>query len=186
MLILSKGEKKPIKYVDIIVHTFKQFPKSFHLPGYPQYPDSENIRRQIDSFTTKGYIRTGNRTYIFTDLGMEVAEGLRQQYGKGKETVKELIMAPNDLREYSRLIGLKGFQLFLKDSSTHPLDVDIYDFFNITVRTNKNEVKGRFSIVGELLKKAKSLSLEFSEEMINYKKILEKVYKDIFSNENKT
>ena len=56
---LSKFTSKVVRYEDVIVNTFELFPKSFHLVGYPQYPDTESISKKIyDVLRVKGFVTT--------------------------------------------------------------------------------------------------------------------------------
>lgn len=185
--ILSKGEKKIVKNEDVIVHTFKLFPEKFQLPGYPDYPDTGYISKRLyDELKPRGYLRTAKRRLQLTGLGIEVGKKLLQRFEGQTEKNIEPKMLQHEFSEYQRLISLKGFNLFLNDPDNDPLDIDIYDFYNISVRTNKPEVKGRFNIVAELLKKARSIGFKYSDEIVAYKKRLDRLYKEISRDENKS
>ncbi len=183
--IISNGEKTTVKYEDVIVHTFKLFPDKFHLPGYPYYPDTGYISKRLyDELKPRGYLRIAKRRLKLTGLGIEVGKKLLQRFEGQKELCLEPKMSSQELSEYQRLINLKGFKLFLSGSNNDLIDVDIYDFFSVSVRTNNLEVEGRFNIISELLKKAKSLGLEYSRELIKYKNRLDQLYKEIVRYEN--
>lgn len=184
--ILCKGEKRIVKYEDVIVHTFELFPDKFHLPGYPKYPDTESISKKLyDVLRPKGYLRTAKREYELTNLGLEVGETLLSRFEGKRGLDRKSRISPQEMTEYDRLVKLGGFQLFLKDKDSNPLDVDIYDFYKISVRTNKREVMGRLNIIAELLNKAASLRLEYVEEMIEYKEKLDRLFKEVTASENR-
>lgn len=101
-----------------------------------------------------------------------------------KSSLHNSDISSDEILEYERLVRSKGFNLFLKRNNFIPIDVDVYEFYNISVRTNKHDRRGRIKVVSELLKKVKSSNLVRVTELMEYKKTIDAVYKDISKDEN--
>src|SRR5690242_7249731 len=72
-----------LKYEDIVVRAFEMFPEEFALRGYPQYPDSSDIHKPLYGALKKnGWVRSSNKAFGLTPLGIERAERL----AKGGDT----------------------------------------------------------------------------------------------------
>ena len=68
---------KAIEYQHIIVNAYKQFPDNFHLKDYPEYPDSETVKKRIyDTLKPKGFVRVVKHNVELTEYGKEVANAL--------------------------------------------------------------------------------------------------------------
>jgi hypothetical protein len=67
--------KREINSEDIVAACFLLFPERFHLPGYPQWPDSTVVNKRWLDCRNRGYI-TGSTAHGFslTPEGLQVAE----------------------------------------------------------------------------------------------------------------
>src|SRR3989344_68634 len=76
MYWLSKGTTENLKYEDIVVELFKKFPETFHLRGYPQYPDSGDLIHKplYSTLKPKGLVTSGNKMFALTSFGISIAE----------------------------------------------------------------------------------------------------------------
>ena len=180
---LHKAGKHRISYEDLIVKSHKLFPDSFSLKSYPEFPDSHVIYSSL-RLTVKpnGFIDIKNKMIKFTEYGLSTAESLYNQYnglGKQKTKTQENDFSANQKTELRRLLKHKGFQLFLKNDKVEILDIDIYDFFEISVRTSSSDRKSRFSIIKALINKALETNNQNIKQLAKYKKLLVKKYEEI-------
>ena len=77
-----------------------------------------------------------------TQQGIEAAKILNQlKTEKIKKDINKLTQSQKN--EINRLINTRGFNLFLKDPNIKLLDIDVYDFYNISVRTKAHDIKQR-------------------------------------------
>lgn len=67
-----------LPYSDIVVSAWKRFPEQYCLPGYPEYPDSSNVHKQLyGSLKSAGYILAeGKKTFRLTEAGLAKAREL--------------------------------------------------------------------------------------------------------------
>ncbi|MDD3607834.1 MAG: hypothetical protein PHQ20_03505, partial [Candidatus Moranbacteria bacterium] len=77
LLKLAKGTKKNIKFEDLVVSLFKEFPEDFHLRGYKEYPDAESIRKPLYKFKKEGVLLVRNMVISFTDKGLDIANNIK-------------------------------------------------------------------------------------------------------------
>ena len=86
----------------------------------------------------------------------------------------------NIINEIKRLFKCKGFELFINEHKYEILDIDIYDFFEISVRTSLSDIKNRFSTINALIKKSiKSINKPEIEQLAEYKDLLINKYEEI-------
>ena len=67
----------------------------------------------------------------------------------------------------------------MKNANSKLLDVDIYEFYNISARTNTLEIKGKIKIVNELLEKLKKHSVPNIIELLNYRLKIDKLMREL-------
>ncbi len=78
---LARNKKVPFTAADLVVQTFRSFPKSFCLEGHPEYPDSNQLFVTIMGRTApmmkRGWLqKIGTRKYTITPKGLEDAASL--------------------------------------------------------------------------------------------------------------
>jgi len=182
---LSKGEKLALRYEDIAVFALSTFPNKMHLPGYPQYPHADLVKKRIyDTLKPNGYVRTAGGKIELTDYGIKTGKELAARLESEKPREQEYELSESELKEFNRLGNLQGFSLYLCDPAFSPIDVDFYDFYLVTVRTNLNEVKGRIRALEKLLDMAISLGLDRATDLKEYKNRLDSLYKEMTKVEN--
>jgi len=180
--IYKEGNNR-VSYEDLIVQSHKLFPDSFSLKSYPEFPDSHVIYSSLRlTVKTNGFIDIKNKMIKFTEYGLSTSEALYNQYNgleKQKTKSKENDFSANEKTELRRLLKHKGFQLYLKNDKVEILDIDIYDFFEISVRTSSADVKSRFSIIKALMNKALKTNNPQIEQLFEYKNLLIKIYEEL-------
>jgi hypothetical protein len=156
---LADGETRFLKYEDIVVRAFEMFPGEFALRGYPQYPDSSDIHKPLYGVLKRqGLIRSANKTFALTALGVERAKRLMLSAGKAIEEPRsaDRLTRAEDA-EVDRALKSAAFGLFIDDKRDRILDTDFYAFFGCTVRTPKNDFIGRLNATRNAIKHAKKL-----------------------------
>ena len=183
MYKLSKGRKKNLKFEDIVVALFKQHRNDFHLRGYSQYPDSENVEKAIYSNLKKnGLVNYGNKIFSLTDKGLSFAEELKRKIGD-KKFVSSIKLPRFIDKETMRMKNLDGFKFFLSNNTEKILDTDFYSYLGVSVRTEKDEFLRRLKtiedVISELQKKA--IKEPLYNKLVNYHKFLVNKFKDIIN-----
>jgi hypothetical protein len=144
MFDLSKGESKALLYEDIVVAAFKRYPEDFQLRGYPQYPDSSDIHKPLYKMKRDGLVRSANKSFMLTPMGIGVAQGLSGT----PEATRDRLTKPEE-NEINRITKSQAFQLFQEGMSSRILDTDFYDYLGVSVRTPKGDFLGRVATVAQ-------------------------------------
>ena len=180
---VSSGQKKNVRFEDLVASLFKKYPDHFHLKGYPQFPDSESVNNALyHNLKKEGLISYGNKVFSLTDRGLMVAKELKE-ITSGK-IVKKASRFPKFIeQEIRRIKSLEGFRLFLEGNLEKILDTDFYNYFGISVRTGKSEFLGRLNTIYDLAKilQKKQKKDQIDNELIGYHKFMVDKFKDIIS-----
>jgi hypothetical protein len=172
---MSKGKKKELFFDDVIVETFKAYPKDFSLPRYEEFPDSDIFRRELYfSLRPLGLIRIAKRKCMLTEDGLERGATL------SKSTIPEDAGNRVLVKEVGRINTLKGFQLFLMNQPGEIIDHDLYEFFGFSVRSRPLEVAERVSRLRSVIKKLAKLNPEKGTQITNYMKFLKNRFREYF------
>jgi hypothetical protein len=142
MFDLSKAESKALQYEDIVVAAFKRYPEDFQLRGYPQYPDSSDIHKPLYKMKREGLVRSANKSFMLTPMGLEVA----QKLAGTPEVSRDRLTKPEET-EINRILKSQAFQLFQEGHNSKILDTDFYDYLGVSVRTPKGDFLGRVATV---------------------------------------
>jgi len=181
MYELSKGRKRNLKFEDIVVAVFKKYKDEFHLPGYPQYPDSENVNKAIYSYLRRnGLVTYGNKIFSLTDKGIEFVKLLRKESGD-KKLISVAKMPRFIENEISRIKNLEGFKLFIKGETDRILDTDFYNYLGVSARSAKDDFWGRLSTLNDVVNKLQKTDQKevLYSQIINYHKFLLDQFKEI-------
>lgn len=175
---LSDKSKRSIRYEDIVVAVFKRFPHDFQLKGYPEYPDSGDlIHKPLYEYKKKGLIQAGNKMFALTEKGLVAVEKLSQAL-TGKE-IKETTRLPRDIeKEVNRILRTQAFRLFV-EGNTNLLDTDFYDYLGVTVRTGRNDFKGRLRTVSDAVNAVVQEKEPIYKKLTEYHKFMTSRFKDI-------
>ena len=156
---LWKDGHKKVRYEDIVVKTFKDYPSDFHLKGYPEFPDTgDAVHKPLYDYRKRGMVTASNKMFSLTSHGVAEAERLRDQEG-GKPHSQEIHhrLERNAQIELERIKQLESFRLFLSGKQDEIIDSDLFEYLGVSVRSTKNEFIGRLEImraVTEMLEKS--------------------------------
>lgn len=163
-------ENKIILYEDLIVKAYSEFPDAFCLDGYPQYPDSNKINKEIyGRLRTKGLIRISNKQIELTDLGLKEITHESDSADPIKLTRKEKI-------EYLRMIKLEGFNLYVMGKEIELIDQDFHFFFKINTGTKWQDREGAIKNVQEYIDSFIHKNTEYSTKLLEYSNLLIKKF----------
>lgn len=169
MYHLTGGTTASVEYEDIVVKSWQLFPDDFGLRKYShQYPDSSDQHKPLyGPLKTRGFVRSGNKTFRLTDKGLEYAEKLDSVL-KGKISFSEAAggdsqggrLSRNKQEQLNRILQTEAFRLFSEGSKESILDTDFYTYLGVTVRTDKNEFLGRLNTVADAVQDGERLKAD--------------------------
>jgi len=177
----SSGEKSA-RIEDILVRSFEFFPQDFQINFYPQYPDTECIRRVLYALIPEGYVRIANRYCSLTKEGSARGEEINS-FLNGDNT---LISGRKDSyynSEIKRLTSLEGFIMFLNNKTEKVIDKDFYDFYKASVRTKPLELAGKMKQINEAVKKFSGEGTPLSSGLWAYSSFLQNKFKENYIRE---
>jgi len=147
---LWKDGHKKVRYEDIVVRTFKDYPSDFHLKSYPEYPDTgDAVHKPLYDYRKRGMVTASNKMFSLTPHGVAEAERLRDQE-KGKPPSFQEghhRLERNAEIEFDRIKQLEAFKLFLSGKQEEIIDSDLFEYLGVSVRSTKNEFIGRVEIM---------------------------------------
>jgi hypothetical protein len=170
---LIQKSNKEIRYEDILVESFKTFPKEFQIRYYPEYPDTDTIRRNLYQLIPDGYIKITQRNCVLTDIGMSTGKelkGIIEGTSIKSDDRRDFIMQ----REISRLVYLQGFNMYLDCKETKIIDRDFYEFYKATVRTKNLELLGNIKSIDHIIHQYKKTKKEIGTNLEMYSSFLKK------------
>ncbi len=149
---LWKQGKKKVKYEDIVVQVFSDFPSDFHLKGYPHFPDSgDAVHKPLYDYRKRGMVTASNKMFALTHHGIEEAERLAK-IQTGHQALPSAGRLGRDVQiEIERIKNLECFRLFLAGNSTEIIDADLFDYLGVSVRTSKNDFLGRVNTIRDMI-----------------------------------
>lgn len=175
---MTLAMKNNIRYEDILVESFKVFPKEFQIRYYPKYPDTDTIRRTMYQLIPEGYLKISQRKCVLTDIGLlngrelkEIIEGNKVQ----SEDRTDFIMQ----REINRLVYLQGFKMFISGGETKIIDRDFYEFFKATVRTRNLELLGNIKTIDNFIRQYKKIEKKIGIRLEKYSSFLKNKFNEL-------
>jgi len=174
--------KKKVTSEELTVHVFKKYPTIFGMKEFPKYPNTNLVFRTISTLNSEGYIKLIRQNISITNKGKEYAEELSTD--TFEIDTKDDLLKASEKKEIERQMGLKGFELFKSDNIKSPLDVDVYDFYGITVRTAVKDITRKKKNIDEIFEKIKNIKNNYFEELILYKNQIDKVLEGIINEYN--
>jgi hypothetical protein len=139
----NEGRKK-IRYEDIVVRVFKDYPGDFHLKGYPEFPDTgDAVHKPLYDYRKRGMVTATNKMFSLTPHGVAEAERIKA-VEKGKPTIEARHRLQRDAQiEVERIKQLEGFKLYLAGKHDEIIDSDLFEYLGVSVRSTKNDFIGR-------------------------------------------
>lgn len=137
--------RRRVRYEDIVVRVFKDYPGDFHLKGYTEYPDTgDAVHKPLYDYRKRGMVSASNKMFSLTAHGMAEAERL-QAVEKGRPVVAQnRHRLERDAQiEIERVKQLEGFKLFLEGRRDQIIDSDLFEYLGVSVRSNRNDFIGR-------------------------------------------
>mgnify|MGYP001612603217 CR=1 FL=1 len=151
----TKGTQGKLRFEDIVVGLYKKYTNEFTLRGYPGYPDSEGVSKELyrESMKRSGLIDHNNKIFSLTELGIARAEeilGSNSKLYQHKNSTTEKI--PRfAINEINRIKSTEGFNLFSTGDRDSITDTDFFNYLGITPRTSKNDFLMRFKTLEKVL-----------------------------------
>jgi len=140
----NEGRKK-VRYEDVVVRVFNDYPGEFHLKGYPDFPDTgDAVHKPLYDYRKKGMVVASNKMFSLTAQGVTEAERLEAlEKGKPKPTETRHRLERDAQIEIERIKHLEGFRLFLAGKQEDIIDSDLFEYLGVSVRSTKNDFIGR-------------------------------------------
>lgn len=151
---VAKGKKIPIRFEDIVVQSFKEFPADFQLRGYPQYPDSGDIVHKplYTDLKKNGFLTSGEKYFTLTDKGIQFVKDnilngsvIRSDKSKVRKLTKD------EEKTLERIKNSMALALFIQKKENEILDVDFYNFLGASVRTKKYDFMAKLNDIQDLI-----------------------------------
>lgn len=161
MYELSEGASRSLQYEDIVVAAYRRYREDFQLRGYPEYPDSSDIHKPIYEMKRQGLVRSANKMFELTPLGLEAAGKLIH----GDSHQRDRLTKPEEL-EIKRIVASAAFHLFQSGKRDRILDTDFYAYLGVSVRTSPNEFRGRLASVEHAIKAYQSKRKDAGSEVV--------------------
>ena len=142
---LSGEGKKKVRYEDIVVQAFKDYPADFHLKGYPDHPDSGDIvHKPLYEYRKKGMVSASNKMFSLTVHGItEARRVLAIERGHPSSSDSRPRLDRDAQIEVERIKRLESFRFFCEGKQNDIIDSDLYDYLGVSVRTSRNDFIGR-------------------------------------------
>ena len=176
---LSEKSRKSIRYEDIVVKAFENYPDDFHLKGYPQYPESGDlVHKPLYDFKKKGLLVAGNKMFALTEKGLVAGERIESAV-TGK-TVNNTERVTRDIeKEVSRVSKTPGFALFVNGESEKIVDTDFFEYIGATVRTSRNDFLGRLNTLTDVVKATTDKKNPVYAKLAEYHKFMVSKFEDV-------
>lgn len=173
---------KLLRYEDILVNVYETFPQDFQIRFYPQYPDTDTIRRALYQLIPEGYIRIANRNCALTREGK--AQGNKIIIFLDGDNVQiDGRRDSNYNAEIKRLFRLEGFDMYQNKKLDKIIDQDFYEFFRSSVRTKPLELRGKIKQIDEIIKRYSHDNPKLSKILFEYSSFLQNKFRYIFREE---
>ncbi len=173
-----------LRYEDILVNVFKSFPEDFQIRFYPQFPDTDTIRRTLYQLIPDGYIRISNRNCALTKDGKVRGNKIIQSLDGDSIQVE----GRRDLNyniEIKRLLRSEGFNMYLTGKMDKIIDQDFYEFYRSSVRTRNLELLGKIKQINEVINRYSRENPLHAKNLLAYSSFLQTKFKLIFNEELK-
>ena len=144
----NEGRKK-VRYEDIVVRVFKDYPGDFHLKGYPEFPDTgDAVHKPLYDYRKRGMVSASNKMFSLTAHGVAQAEGLVEvERGRPSSPEARHRLERNAEIELDRIKQLEGFKLFMNGKNEEIIDSDLFEYLGVSVRSTRNDFIGRLEMM---------------------------------------
>lgn len=146
-----------LKYEDISVRAFKEYPNDFQLRGYSEYPDTEHTSKRLYDLRREGFIQVHSKFIKLTEKGRTFAKrllGSKTIFSDNSRISK--ILSRDTKGEIDRIKKTDAFQLFVADKKDQIVDTDFFFYLGTTVRTERANFRARIKTVHDVIEAIKS------------------------------
>jgi len=152
---MLQGERNTLKYEDIFVKVFKKYPDTFHLRGYPEYPDTgDGTQRPLYDLRKEGLIQVRNKFVSITEKG--ITSAMQLTHTKSLSSKKTLQKLSRDItHEIDRIKNVDAFQLFVNGDKAQIVDSDFFNYLGATVRTERTDLSARIKTINDVIESIK-------------------------------
>ncbi len=159
---LSRGERRRVRYEDIVVQAFKDYPADFHLKGYTEFPDSgDAVHKPLYDYRKRGMVAASNKMFSLTAHGVAEAQRLQAiERGKPGPTEIRHRLERDAQIEIERITQLEGFKLFLAQKQDEIIDSDLFEYLGVSVRSARNDFIGRLETMKSAISAVSSSRLK--------------------------
>ena len=141
---LWREGRKKVRYEEIVVRAFTDYPSDFQLRGYPEFPDSVVVHKRLYDYRKKGMVTASSNMFSLTNHGVVEAERLQAiEKGGPSQPKPRHRFERNAEIEVERVKELESFRLFLAGKREEIIDSDLFEYLGVSVRSSKNEFIGK-------------------------------------------
>lgn len=150
---LSGEDRGKVRYEDVVVEVYKNYPADFHLKGYPEYPDSgDAVHKPLYDYRQKGMVSASNKMFSLTEHGLTEAKRLvAVEKGLPPPEAGHHRLGRSAAIEVERIRHLEGFRLFSEGSHNEIIDADLFDYLGVSVRTSRSDFIGRLEALKSMV-----------------------------------
>ncbi|MFA4828444.1 MAG: hypothetical protein WC855_13200 [Thermodesulfovibrionales bacterium] len=154
---MSLKQGGPLKYEDVYVSTFKQYPSDFQLRGYPDYLDTELMSKKIYDLRKNGFLQIHRKFITITEKGKTLAEELSRDRAKHADKNDISKTLSRDItNQIDRIKNTDAYQLFAAGKQDQIVDTDFFAYLGTTVRTERTDFSARIKTVEDVIKTIKT------------------------------
>jgi hypothetical protein len=179
---LASGTQKQVRFEDIAVEAFLNFPSDFQLKGYPEYPDTGDIIHKplYSELKKAGYVLSGNKFFSLTPKGIAYSNNI---FGKSVEAGKTAVSLHDKFsavqqKELERIKNSTAYHLYSQNKKEDILDIDFYAYLGVTVRTDKSDFLGRMKTVEDAISSVEDKSGELYKILNGLHKYLKEKFEN--------
>lgn len=181
---VSSGTTKRIPFEEIVLRSWKDFPKHFSLNNYPEYPDAYPVSKRLSSdlVTSRLVTSVSKEVYRLTYKGLDNAKELEERLSSthiGKSPDKNILNREEiDLIRYAT--RSRAFLTWKQGKKDDLIDYDVRVFFQFSTGTPVRERKRKVENIRDAFEKAVKLGLPDAESLHDLFQFLVKKFPTLF------
>lgn len=165
----SEGTTAKIPYEELVLKAWQEFPESFSLRNYPQYPDASDIHKRLyQTLKPAGLVESlGNKTFRLTDDGIQTAEEIMDRVGSGgvdrSAGLERLSRAEAAFLRHA--LQSQSLSLYRQGKSETLVDYDAKQLFQFSTGAPLDARRRKVQLAQRAAAKAQALGLSGAEEV---------------------
>jgi len=167
----SSGTTKKIPYEELVLQAWRDFPESFSLRNYPQYPDASDLHKKLYNGSLKEgglVLSLGDKNFRLTEKGVSQAAELLLIL-KGVENVQSTSEATRLSREEERFmehaLRSRPFRTWRTSGGETLTDYDARVLFQFSTGTRIADRKRKAHEAKEATRKAHAYGIDGAEQL---------------------